>query len=81
MESPTDFQVIVAAVAEVQRHVDIGDIHWTDKPGHLLSVSRLPSNRVLVVVYKSTIFQKGETLLFDACSCSGSQKDRPVTTA
>jgi hypothetical protein len=75
VDGPTDFQVVIAAVAEVQRHVDISDIHRIDKPGHVLSISRLPSNKVLVVVYKKTIFQKNNTLLLDACSCNGSQKD------
>jgi hypothetical protein len=66
MERPTvrDFQVVVAAIAEVQRHVDIGDIHEIDKPGHLLFVSRLPSNKVLVVVYKRMICQKKTVPLF-----------------
>jgi hypothetical protein len=76
MDRPTDFQVVIAAVAEVQRHVDIGDIHGIDKPGHWLSVSRLSGNRVLVVVYKGeAIFQKDKAPLFDVCSCSDSQED------
>ncbi len=59
-----DFQVVVAAVAEVQRQVDVGDIHEINKPGHVLSISRLPSNRVLVVVYKKLCFQQKTGPLF-----------------
>ena len=66
MERPLvqDFQIVVAAVAEVQRQVDISDIHEIDKSEHLLLVSRLPDNRVLVVVYKRMICQKKTVPLF-----------------
>jgi hypothetical protein len=66
MERPTglDFQVVMAAITEIQRHVDIDEIHEIDKPGHVLSISRLPSNRVLVIVYKKMTCQKKIVPLF-----------------
>ena len=66
MECPMggNFQVVVAAIAEVQRQVDMGDIHQINKPEHVLSISRLPSNRVLVVVYKRLFLQKKTGPLF-----------------
>ena len=66
MECPMvgDFQVVVAAIAEVQRQVEVGDIHQISKPEHVLSLSRLPCNRVLVVVYKRLFLQKKAGPLF-----------------
>lgn len=76
MDIPTGFQVVIAAVAEIRHHIDIGDIHRIDEPGHVLSVSRLPSNKVLVVVYKRAVFQEeSKALLLNVCSSSDPQED------